>query len=206
VAKDNFPHMLAVAEKIRLQFPDARFLIPTTPNTQPVVQRELARLKWAIETRTPVAGLQYTGTVGPYTFELDGFDRLVPQCDLCLTVSGTATLHVAGYHVPMIVVYRGNRILWHLIGRWIIKTRTYSLVNLLNDSHDKIVPEFVPWYGSDTTVADKAISFLKDPRQLDQQRRRLEKLIRSLDRPGASRHVAELAADLLRSNNETVVM
>ena len=35
------------------------------------------------------------------------FDRMIPECDLFLTVSGTAILHVAGYRVPMIVMYRG---------------------------------------------------------------------------------------------------
>ena len=68
------------------------------------------------------------------TVGVNQFDEMVPRCDLCLTVSGTATLHVAGWGVPMVVVYRGNPLLWHLIGRWIVKTRTYSLVNLLADA------------------------------------------------------------------------
>ena len=38
------------------------------------------------------------------------------------------------FGVPMIVVYRASPILWNLIGRWLIKTRTFSLVNLLADA------------------------------------------------------------------------
>ena len=41
--------------------------------------------------------------VNKITARQDSFDQLVPECDLCLTVSGTATLHVASFGVPMIV-------------------------------------------------------------------------------------------------------
>jgi lipid-A-disaccharide synthase len=192
VAKDNFPHLLAVANRILAEFPAATFLIPTTPNTQGVVLGEMSK-------RSPATSRldEPCGTAGPFSWQLDGFDDLVPRCDLCVTVSGTATLHVAGYHVPMIVVYRGSRILWHLIGWWLIKTRTYSLVNLLNDSHDHLVPEFIPWYGSADIVADRALEYLRQPEQLDAQRERLMHLIRSLDKPGASHNVAQLAMELL---------
>ena len=123
----------------------------------------------------------------------------MPKCDLCVTVSGTATLHVAGYGVPMVVVYRGNRVLWHLVGRWVIQTRTYSLVNLLNDSHEHIVPEFVPWYGNPVPVAEKAMEYLRHPEKLAEQRRRLKGLVRSLDKPGASKNVALLATELMNA-------
>ena len=68
------------------------------------------------------------------------FNQLIPRCDLCLTVSGTSTLHAAGHGAPQIVVYRINPVLWHLAARWLINTRTFSLVNLLNDGQRTIVP------------------------------------------------------------------
>ena len=123
---------------------------------------------------------------------------MVPQCDLCLTVSGTATLHVAGYGVPMIVVYRGSRILWHLVARWLVKTRTYSLVNLLNESREHVVPEFVPWYGSNRPVAEMAIDYLKHPQKLAEQREKLNRLVKKLDHPGASMNVARLALEMMQ--------
>jgi lipid-A-disaccharide synthase len=104
-AKANFPPMLDVAERVLAEFPQATFCSPTTEATHPIVSAEVAR-----------RGL-------PVTIERDAFDAMVPRCDLCVTVSGTATLHVAGWGVPMIVVYRVNRLLWQLLGRWIVKTR-----------------------------------------------------------------------------------
>jgi len=45
--------------------------------------------------------------------------------------SGTTTLHVAAYGVPMVVVYRASRCLWHLVARWVVKTPSIALVNIL---------------------------------------------------------------------------
>ncbi len=177
-AESNFSHLLEVSRRIRQVFPQARFLVPTTGATTPVVNR--------------LVGQQEGVTVAE-----GKFDQMVPECDLCITVSGTATLHVAGHGVPMIVVYRGSPILWHLLGRWLVRTRTYSLVNLLADAHHHIVPEFVPWYGSNEPVAQAAIDFLQHPEKMEAQTRQLKELIRSLDKPGASMNTARLALDVL---------
>jgi len=181
-AVSNFPHLLDVAARIRAVFPRASFLVPTTPATHPVVEQLAPQLE----------GIEYAQ---------GQFDAMVPRCDLCLTVSGTATLHVAGHGVPMIVVYRGSRFLWHLFGRWIITTRTFSLVNLLSEGRRHIVPEFVPWYGSNRPVADLAIDYLNHPEKLKLQKLELGELVSALDRPGASMNVARLALDMIRAKD-----
>ncbi len=224
VALENLPSLLDVARRIAESYPDVTFVLPTVPTTHAAVESLLqstatksvaARQSsdaadgdgpasenrgdedWALE-----AGFS---RIGRFVYGSDGFDQLVPRCDLCITVSGTATLHVAGHGVPMLVVYRTNPLLWHLVARWVIKTRTYSLVNLLNDNRQKIVPEFVPWFGSNAPVADKALEFLSTPELMDEQRERLGHLIRTLNRPGASRQAAKLALDLMGSRAATIL-
>jgi lipid-A-disaccharide synthase len=200
VARDNFPNILEVADRILAAFPSATFVIPTVAATQgPVTQNLRAwQARHGRQTSTSAApvidGLQ---TIGPFTFGTDRFDELVSRCDLCIAVSGTATLHIAGHGVPLIVVYRLNPIFWHLAGRFIVKTRTFSLVNLLNDTHQQIVPEFIPWYGSNNAVAEKALEMLRNPQLLAEQHERLRNLIRALNKPGASRNAAILAMELL---------
>ncbi len=191
-AIQNFPHLLDVAGRILKAYPDATFMIPTTPATHPIVERWIGRYAYG---KPPERAL-----AARITRQLDGFDRLVPRCDLCITKSGTSTLHIAGHGVPMIVVYRGNRILWHLIGRWIVKTRTYSLVNLLAGPGRRIVPEFIPWYGSNEPVAKEALDLLAHPEKLEEQRSRLHELIQSLDHPGASMNVAKLAMEMMNGS------
>jgi lipid-A-disaccharide synthase len=197
----NFPHMLEVAKLIREAFPKVSFVVPTTPATTPVVQRLAEDFNRLMEEARPplptatIGGEYNSGTLLRYGERL--FDQMVPNCDLCLTVSGTATLHVAGHGVPMIVVYRGSRILWHLVARWLVKTRTFSLVNLLNESRERIVPEVVPWVGSNRPVADMAIDYLKHPQKLAEQREKLNRLVKKLDHPGASLNVARLALGMM---------
>ncbi len=178
-ARNNFPHMLDVARKLRLAFKDAKFIVPTVAATHPVVA-ELA------------------GSFPRLDFAQDQFDTLVPKCDLCIVASGTATLHVAGFGVPMIVVYRGSPLLWHGVGRWLIKVRVFSLVNLLAGVDKHIVPEFIPWYGSNDPVANCAIDLLRHPDKLDLQQQKLNALIKQLDKPGASMNVAKLAITMMK--------
>jgi lipid-A-disaccharide synthase len=191
--------MLKVAERIKQAFPTARFLVPTTAATHPVVTDAVNSI--------PPSSILHTPS-SCFTIEQNAFDQHVPRCDLVITVSGTATLHVAIHNTPMIVVYHGNPLLWNAIGRWMINTRTYALVNLLaadpalasggrvtRDMH--IVPEFIPWYGSVDPVADHAIDLLRHPEKRAAQRERLAALTRKLDRPGASLRTAQIAMEML---------
>lgn len=189
-AEANFPGLLDAAEQIRREFPDLSLLVPTTPATDPVVEREIAR----------------RGTEN-VSVEIDQFDAMVPRCDLCLTVSGTATLHVASFGVPMLVVYRVSRMAWNLAGRWLVPTRTFALVNLLASKDptdqtqatgaDHLVDEFVPWYGSGEPLARTALDLLHHPERLADQRQKLRQLVQSLDHPGASDKTAQLAIEMM---------
>src|SRR5687768_10806107 len=189
VAAANLPGLVEAAAHVWNAFPDASFLVPTTAATDAVVTE-------IIKEKAPRA-MRASFTVGR-----DAFDELVPRCDLCLTVSGTATLHVAGYNVPMIVVYHGNPVLWHAIGRWLVRIPTRTLVNLLaagpnGTPEQHLTPEFTPWFGAPDPVAGLAIDYLRHPEKLESQRKKLDDLVRSLDRPGASARAAQIAQDLM---------
>ena len=204
MAKKNFRNLLDVVDRIRDEYPKATFLVPTTFATNNVV-KSLLQEHLAGAGERPAAGDAAAGSVsiGDFTLRENGFDEMVPKCDLCLTVSGTATLHVAIHGSPLIVVYRLNPLLWHLFARWVVTTRKYSLVNLLNTSQGDIVPEFIPWYGSNTPVADKTMEYLHNPTLLAEQRQRLRQLVRGLAKPGASRNAANLAVDLMNARDST---
>jgi lipid A disaccharide synthetase len=135
---------------------------------------------------------------GRSEFEIvrNGFDEVVARCDFCVTVSGTAALHVAAYGAPMIVVYYGNPVLWNLVGRWIVTTRTYSLVNILSGKQEKIAPEFIPWYGSIGPAANRVIWYLRHPEAMERQSNELLSVVRALDRKGASMNVAKMALEM----------
>ena len=174
----NYPHLLHVASQGRAAFPDVSVLVPTTPATHPLVEK-------------------MSRAIDRLEFGLALFDRMVPHCDLCITVSGTATLHVAGYGIPMVAVYRFSRTLWNLVGRWLLKTRTYTLVNLLAEQRQHIIPEYIPWFGSTRPVADHVIDFLRHPEKMAQQQAKLAQMLARLDKPGASMNAAALAMSMI---------
>ncbi len=190
-ATKNFPRMLQIAMQIRKRFPKVKFLLPTTAATNPILQQHLAAIPSSC-----------------FEAKQDAFDEMVPRCDLAIIVSGTATLHVAVHNTPMIVVYHGSPLLWNALGRWIIRTRTYSLVNLLAadpqlaaagrvapDMH--IVPEFIPWYGPTQPAAARALDLLEHPAKLAKQREDLAKVVARLGGPGASMKAAQMAMEMI---------
>ncbi len=205
VAAQNFPHQLHVARAVAAEFPGSHFLVPTTRATRPVVEALAAKWGEPDPGSLPSAsGARFRDRAGNILETAqDAFDEMVPRCDLCLTVSGTATLHVAAFAVPMIVVYRINGILWHLAVRWMVRARTYTVVNILAAGgprarhEDHVVPEIIPWYGSDEPAAQLVLQYLREPHRLAEQSRRLRELIQPLDRHGASMNVARMALELM---------
>ncbi|MBV8780844.1 MAG: lipid-A-disaccharide synthase [Phycisphaerae bacterium] len=179
--KANLPHQLDVARRISEAFPGTHFLIPTTSAVDAAVRQQCAGQNLKLE------------------IKLNAFDELIPRCDLVICKSGTSTLHVAAWGVPMIVVYRLNPLIWHGIARWLIKTKKIALVNILAGNVD-LVPEFVPWHGSNKPVADLAISMLRNPQTLADQRAKLLALVAPLDHRGASKNTASIALELAMKN------
>ena len=174
----NLSGLIEVMKLIAAAHPAARFLVPTTPAGDAHTRE---RLK--------TAGLNVQ-------IQQDAFDELIPQCDLVLCKSGTSTVHVAAYGVPMIVVYRISTLLWKAAGQFLIKTPKIAMVNILAGNID-CVPEFIPWNGDAKPVADVALKMLANPAELEALRQRLLKLIEPLDRRGASANVARIAMEML---------
>jgi lipid-A-disaccharide synthase len=174
VAK-NMPGLLAAADQLRQQHAEASFITPVTSATRSFVQQH-----------------------APPWLELgDDFDAVVSQATFALTVSGTATLHTAAHNVPMVVVYRGNRLLWETLGKRIVKTRTFSLVNLLHPQRRRVVEEIIPWSGEPRPVVAAARKLLDDPGAMERQRRELAAVVDPLRNAAAGKAAAAMALRLL---------
>jgi lipid-A-disaccharide synthase len=102
---------------------------------------------------------------------------VLAAADAALTVSGTATLQVAAQGVPMVIVYRVGAAGWHAVGRWIIKTRTFTLPNLIGQHlgrGDRVCPELVPHFGGSGPIAAALGGLLADPDARSAQRAAFE--------------------------------
>ena len=190
----NWPHLLEVASEIQHVYPRVRFQVPTTSTTHE---------------RVRMMADQWTATSNrklDLEIEAKALDKFAPGWDLCIAKSGTTTLAVAAYQVPMIVVYRLSKAMWNLLGRWVIKTPSIALVNILAErspAHSgsprfRIVPEIIPWNGPNKPVADLAIALLASADKRADQQANIKKLLATIDKRGASQKTAEIVIEMTR--------
>jgi lipid-A-disaccharide synthase len=193
--KENFPGLLAVMKRIAAEHSGVMFHLPFTPAGGDLLVSML--LEAGLRPNMHHGGFENPPGWFPCEMKMNGFDDLIPQCDLVLCKSGTSTVHVAAYGVPMVVVYRINTLLWQAAGRWLIKTPKIAMVNILAGNID-LVPEFIPWNGDAAPVAHAALGLLASPDKLADMRKSLLELVKPLDQRGASDNVARLALGMLR--------
>lgn len=181
VVCDNLPRQLEAARLIRAVFPDARFVCPTVDATHEIVLKMTRGVDWV-------------------TVRQDSFNDLVTGADAAICVSGTATLHTAALGVPLVAVFYAQRWQWHLIGRWLIKTRTFALVNWLHPQRKHIVPEIIPWHGDARPVAGQVLEWLRDPAKLKAQRAAQNAVVDPLRKRGASENAARIIVEMLHAS------
>ena len=164
VVTEVFPGQIEVARRIKRRFRKAHFLVSVAnPQTAGIIDGLIAK-----------AGMSFDLHTGRNV-------DLITAADLVLVASGTATLETAYYHKPMIVMYNSSRVGYQLIGRWLISTKFFSLVNIL--AGRELVPEFMPYYRSPTPIAEKAIEMLNNPTGLEKTANALRELIQPLVKP-----------------------
>lgn len=115
--------------------------------------------------------------------------------DVVLVKSGTSTLQVASLKRSMVVFYMVGPWAWHLLGRWLIKTRTFALPNIISEWQDgrRVVPEFVPNFSDSKPIAAALKPLTSDASARHQQ-------IAGLDRvaePFASVNFKDASAEAL---------
>ncbi len=105
-------------------------------------------------------------------------EEIIRWADLVLTVSGTATLQIARYQKPMIILYALAGWKWNLAGRYLIQTRYMSLVNIL--ANRELTPEFMPFYGSPDPVVNRVLNLVAHPSQRQEISRQLAELTKPM--------------------------
>jgi lipid-A-disaccharide synthase len=120
------------------------------------------------------------------------------RANFAIVASGTATLQVAAVGCPMVVMYQSSKLIWHLLGRWLIKTKYLSLVNIL--AGEELVPEFMPYFDSIDPIVRSIELLLQDKTKLAQLSSDLVDLTTPLHSENASEKAAEITARLLGLN------
>jgi len=94
-----------------------------------------------------------------------------------------------------VIMYQSSRILWHLFGWWLVKSKYLSLVNILAGT--ELVPEFMPYFNSIDPIVRSIEQFLDNKDELAQLSSELIKLTEQLTDKKACDQVAEAAKEML---------
>jgi lipid-A-disaccharide synthase len=140
-------------------------------------------------------------------YSVDSVYKTAGRADFSIVASGSATLEVAAAGCPMVIMYQSSRILWHLFGRWIVKTKYLSLVNILSSREPParqngygdgaLVPEFMPYFSSIDPIVAAVEQLIEDRNTLTRISRELTDLTMPLSQKKACEEVAKIAVEML---------
>ena len=129
-------------------------------------------------------------------YSVDTVRATAAAVDFSMVASGSATLEVASSGCPMIILYKTNRVLWHLIGRWLVRPKFYTLVNLLADR--RLAPEFLPYFTSIEPIIQTIDGYLQDKDLLTRTSNELIDMVEPMTRKKAGDAVAAIVTEMLR--------
>ena len=175
------PALLEVADAVNRRWPGAKFAI-TARNEEAAVAIRKAAKRPLPEYVEIVAGRTRETLAGSH---------------FAVAVSGTVTLEVAHFGVPMVIFYRVPlvlRLLRKLLGKWGVPTASFSLVNIL--AGHKIVPELMPWNGRTRRLIDRVMEVMEELGYLLEARAALLKVVDSL-RVHDEGHASDRAAEII---------
>jgi lipid-A-disaccharide synthase len=169
--------MQEISLRLKQKYPDASF-------TTVAVNDERRRL---------LEQMQIPGFECRYS--VDTVRDTAAAVDFSIVASGSATLEVASSGCPMVIMYQTNKYLWHLIGRWLVHAKFFTLVNLLADR--ELVPEFMPYFTSIEPIVRRVDAYLQDRRLLSRISNELIDVVEPLTRKKASEETARVVVEML---------
>jgi len=174
--KNLFPIMLKTADALHEEFPDVRFRAVCAREDHVAPMEDMA------------------GGSGLVEIEAGDPHDLMKTATICMVASGTASLELAYFRMPMVVLYR---IVWfgRLVCPIFVNTDHISLVNLL--AGKEIVPELCMFRDNFRAVADKTAELLRDETKQETCINELDKLCQEIAKPGASARAAKAALEFL---------
>ena len=180
--RGHMPALLAVEEMIRRRWPQSHCTFTAYTKDAERLIRKLSK------------GRDIDVAVGRTR-------QVLAESHFAVTKSGTVTLELAYFGVPMVIFHRTSWLLGlgrHLLGRWAVNTPSFSLVNIL--AGRKIVPELMPWHGNVKKLKAAVKEVMDDYGYLFEIRKQLAALtapLRVAPPASASDNAAELAVRLL---------
>ncbi len=122
-------------------------------------------------------------------------DVVVRWCQLALAVSGTVTLQIAKQARPMVIIYKTNKLMYNLIGQWLLTTEYFALPNLI--AGREICRELIPYFKGNDRLIEAADGLIRDEEAQQAQRRDLLSIVSKFAGKIASAEAAEAIEEMV---------
>lgn len=119
---------------------------------------------------------------------------VMAHSDALMVCSGTATLEAALLGTPMVILYRGSKLMYLESKLLKVRPEHFGMPNIIADR--RIVPEFVQDEASPEALAEHTLRFMRDPAVRGEVKAALLAVRQSLGEPGASERTARMALQL----------
>lgn len=172
-----FDSLLDTAEKMLLDKPQLKFLLPVAPSfSMEEIQRRIGE------------------RCLPITLAQENIYEVASACDAVLTVSGTVTLQLALAGTPMAILYKVAP-LSYAIGKRLIKIEFAGLTNIV--AGRGIVREFIQDAAEPESMCQEMLRLLDDEPYRRQALDDLAEVRERLGKPGSSERVAAIVAEMV---------
>ncbi len=177
----NLEEMLQAAFLVHQKHPDTRFLVASFNETQARLARQM------------VVGLTL-----PVQVHVGRTPEIIELATACISVSGSVSLELMYHLKPAVVIYRLNYISLR-VGRFFMKCKYISLVNLLADQ--EIYPEYLTDRNPAVAVAGHINELLANPSRIADVRKALGDIRERVAQAGACDRAARYLLDEMTLQN-----
>lgn len=204
--RDDFRRKLGVreGEKLVALLPGSREqevgrILPVMVNVAKEIRRCISGTKFVIPAASKNLTMLIHRIISEYSIDMDVYAGevydIMNSSDAAVVSSGTATLEMAWFGTPFVLVYKMS-FFSYLVAKCVAKVDRIGLVNILIGKDT--ATEYIQRAAVPGKIANEIVRFLEDENAAQEKRRELLK-VRHLLGGGAAERVAEGIIDFVRS-------
>lgn len=176
------PIMLDTARLIKERFSDIQFVIPVAASVD----------------RQVVDGMIAASGVDLRVVDGKSYD-VMQTCDAIIAASGTVTMEIALFGVPMVIIYKMSP-LTYAIGSRLLQVDHVGICNVV--AGERVVPELLQDDATPPKITAEIARYLEKPEYAASVREKLLKVRGSLGEPGAPARVAAIVFKMMNSEGQ----
>jgi len=174
--------MLDSGRLLQERFPDLQFILPLASS----VDRE------NVDQKISASGLTVKVVEGK------NYD-VMQTCDAIIAASGTVTMEIALFGIPMVIIYKASPLTF-AIGIRLLNVDHVGICNIV--AGERIVPELLQDDAEPLKIANEVARILADSEYATAIRHKLLRIRSLLGNSGASGRVARLAIDIMEQGKD----